>query len=295
MPRALVAVCILLTAWGAVLPVAQARQAADTTWVTYTARPGDTLFAISQRHDVALDSLRAWNGVTASDLKAGMTLRVGYERAQALDSTRVTLLDVVASYGLEDSLRVWQPGSSLWLGETSVQRTTAARPPRMHVVTAGETLFGLSRTYGVDPDRLRQVNSMSDTGLRIGQELRIPGSDGSVTASGLDVLPPVHEIVSTLAWPPSFEGQPLRSGERYDPSNWQAGHPEWPVGTVILLENPENGRMALARVADRTPGRELGVLDVSRSVFEALGLQLSESEAPTLRVRARILPWSVVP
>ncbi len=295
---------------------------ADTTWSMYTVRPGDTLFAISRRHDVAVDSLRAWNRVTAGDLKAGLELRVGYELTQptpgeagpaapmldaepapaapAPDSTHLTLFDVMASYGLVDSVHIWQPGSPAWLRETAVKRTTALRPPRVHVVTAGETLFGVSRTYGVDPDRLREVNKMTGTALRIGQELRIPGSDGSVTASGLDVLPPVHDIVSVLAWPSSFEGQPLRSGDTYDPANWLAGHAEWPIGTVLLLENPENRRMALARVADRTPGPELGILDVSHSVYEALGLRPDESEppgsgpAPAPRVRVRLLPWSVV-
>ncbi len=305
---------------------AGAAAAPDTTWTTYTVRPGDTLFAISRLHDVPVDTLRAWNAATARNLRAGTELRVGYELPDVApdpvdaarpvdveqldaDSTRLTLLDVVSSYGLADSLRAWQPDAAAWLAQTAVERTTAERPPRIHVVTAGETLFGVSRTYGVDSDRLREANNMTGTGLRIGQELRIPGSDGSVTASGLDVLPPVHEIVSVLAWPSSFDGQQLSSGGAYDPADWLAGHGEWPLGAVLLIENPANGRMAVARVADRTPGAELGILDVSRAVYEALGLECVADSDDTAasdrgtavdggtlascRVRVRLLPWSV--
>jgi len=263
--------------------------AADTTWSVYTVRPGDTLFSISRRHDAPMDSLRVWNGVSASDLRAGMELRVGYDlvapKEVASDSLHRALHDVISSYGLADSLYAWQRGSDAWLGETMVQRTTAERPPRVHIVTAGETLYGVSRTYGVDSERLREANNMSGTGLRTGQELRIPGSDGSVTASGMDVLPPVHEMASVLAWPPSFDGQPMQNGETYDPAGWYAGHPTWPIGAIVLFENPETGRMALAQVADRTPGAELGVVDVSAAVHEALGLGTAS------RVRVRLLPW----
>jgi LysM repeat protein len=51
--------------------------------------------------------------------------------------------------------------------------------PFVHIVQQGETLLGISFRYGVDLDALLLVNPGVDPGfLTIGQQLRIPGSDG---------------------------------------------------------------------------------------------------------------------
>lgn len=51
-------------------------------------------------------------------------------------------------------------------------------PPRVryHTVKKGDTLFGLSREYGVTLHSLRKTNKLKDYTIRIGQTLRIPAS-----------------------------------------------------------------------------------------------------------------------
>ena len=48
---------------------------------------------------------------------------------------------------------------------------------RQHVTARGETLSGIARQYRVSMDRIREVNNLSGTQLRVGQVLTIP-SDG---------------------------------------------------------------------------------------------------------------------
>lgn len=43
-----------------------------------------------------------------------------------------------------------------------------------HVVSSGDTLFGLSRKYGVSVDSIKQANGLSSDIIRTGQSLSIP-------------------------------------------------------------------------------------------------------------------------
>lgn len=49
---------------------------------------------------------------------------------------------------------------------------TKAKSPKIHVVKAGETLYHISRTYGLTVDQLKQLNQMGkDITIRPGQKL----------------------------------------------------------------------------------------------------------------------------
>lgn len=54
----------------------------------------------------------------------------------------------------------------------------APKPPppkaRYHTVTKGDTLFAISRRYGVSVSRIKSTNGLSSDLIRIGQTLRIP-------------------------------------------------------------------------------------------------------------------------
>lgn len=52
--------------------------------------------------------------------------------------------------------------------------TAAEAPGRTHTVAPGDSLWGVSRRYGVSMERLQEVNRLSDHRLRIGQVLIIP-------------------------------------------------------------------------------------------------------------------------
>ena len=49
----------------------------------------------------------------------------------------------------------------------------SAQTSETHVVKAGETLFRISRTYGIDIDELRRINGIQDNYITVGQTLRL--------------------------------------------------------------------------------------------------------------------------
>lgn len=69
-----------------------------------------------------------------------------------------------------------------------------------------------------------------------------------------------------------FHGRPTASGEIYDMEAPTAAHPTLPFGTIIRVENLDNGRSTELRVNDRGPFVERRILDVSRRGARELGM-----------------------
>lgn len=74
----------------------------------------------------------------------------------------------------------------------------AAAEPRVHVVAAGETLYGIARAYEVSVDAIIKANSLRDPSKLIaGTRLIIPGAsaDGASAAPGKPTAPSAIEYV----------------------------------------------------------------------------------------------------
>jgi hypothetical protein len=69
-----------------------------------------------------------------------------------------------------------------------------------------------------------------------------------------------------------FHGRRTASGEVYDMEAPTAAHPGLPFGTMIRVENLDNGRSTVLRVNDRGPFARGRILDVSRHGARELGM-----------------------
>lgn len=90
-----------------------------------------------------------------------------------------TWLGLARRYGLRSAeLAALNPNvdpERLRAGEVlRVPLARAADSRRTHTVVAGDSLWGISRRYGVSIDRLREVNRLDGDRVRIGQVLIIP-------------------------------------------------------------------------------------------------------------------------
>ncbi len=68
-----------------------------------------------------------------------------------------------------------------------------------------------------------------------------------------------------------FVGKKTASGALYDPEQYTAAHRTLPFGTLIEVENLENGKKVQLTVNDRGPFVDNRILDVSKKAAEELG------------------------
>jgi rare lipoprotein A len=87
---------------------------------------------------------------------------------------------------------------------------------------------------------------------------------------------------------PGFHGRLTANGEVFDMYAPTAAHVSLPLGSLVRLVNPRNGRSRLVRINDRGPIIEGRELDVSYEVAESLGF--TEQGLAQLRIELLEVP-----
>jgi rare lipoprotein A len=67
-------------------------------------------------------------------------------------------------------------------------------------------------------------------------------------------------------------GHRTASGERFNPSLMTAAHRTLPLGTMLRVTNPANGKSVVVRVNDRGPFHGNRILDLSKGAASQIGL-----------------------
>ncbi|MGV3505219.1 MAG: LysM peptidoglycan-binding domain-containing protein [Adhaeribacter sp.] len=100
-----------------------------------------------------------------------------------------------------------QTPASPVLQETAAAQPLPAQTPGIHLVAKGETLYGISRKYGITTQQLQQWNSLGDSPLSIGQSLKV-----------------VAPAVTSASTPLPAASQPLASATETGPAGGPATH-----------------------------------------------------------------------
>lgn len=105
--------------------------------LTHTVEPGQTFYSISKMYDVTVNDILYWNNLPQdAKLRSGQKLTI-------------------------------RP-----VGNTLSQQPKAEEFVN-HTVAQGETMFSISKKYGVKMDEIKEWNGLPDTGVKIGQQLKI--------------------------------------------------------------------------------------------------------------------------
>ncbi|WP_296703434.1 lytic transglycosylase domain-containing protein [Algoriphagus sp.] len=134
--------------------------------------PGETLWSISQKYGIKLSSLKSKNRIRKdSDLKAGMVLNLQEHRKRGED------IQVVKVNQAPPSKTVVASNSTPVQPKPQARNTSPdqqANDSVTHVVSKGETLFAISKKYGVTVNDLKSWNNIgSQNIISIGQKLVI--------------------------------------------------------------------------------------------------------------------------
>lgn len=121
----------------------------------YTVQAGDTLYAISRKSGVSVNQLLSLNGLSLNSvIRPGQSLSLG-------NNTKQTTNTVVS---------------------TPVSTTSVSKANGTYTVKAGDTLYGISRKFGMSLSQLISSNGISTSSIiRPGQTLRVVGGEASAT------------------------------------------------------------------------------------------------------------------
>ena len=83
---------------------------------------------------------------------------------------------------------------------------------------------------------------------------------------------PVGHLVKASWYGPGLVGRKTASGERYNPRALTAASTTLPIGSVIKVTNPQNGKSVKVRINDHGPFVPGRTLDLSRHAAETIGI-----------------------
>lgn len=82
-----------------------------------------------------------------------------------------------------------------------------------------------------------------------------------------------------------LQGRPTASGEMFDMNKMTAAHRDYPMNSLVLVKNVENGKKVMVKVNDRGPYVDGRVMDVSYAAARELGF----AEKGTTKVQLELI------
>ena len=176
------------------------------SWQTVNAKRGESIDNIAKRYGMTGSYLRATNGalkenrgkltaaatimvpITAqvNSINATFDQKVALKAAQPVPPNAPHIATHIAQVTAAPQSDVGQveiaaaitPSIVASAGEVSAPSSA----PRSHRVQRGETLFSISKRYGVAADQIKILNAMKNNSVQVGQTLSVNGASGTETA-----------------------------------------------------------------------------------------------------------------
>ncbi|MEY3647426.1 MAG: hypothetical protein RLZ13_308 [Bacteroidota bacterium] len=136
---------------------------------THVVEAGETLWSISQKYGIRLAALKSKNRIRKdADLRPGMVLNLKETRQRGTEIPMYSEPEPVTT-------STTQPATPAKVEQAPAQKVeTQTSSYSLHTVSAGETLFSISKRYGMSVEELKQLNSIGSQNLiTVGQKLRI--------------------------------------------------------------------------------------------------------------------------
>ena len=135
----------------------------------HTVQKGETLYGISRKYKVSVAEIQKWNNLAGAGIQTGQTLIVSSPEDK--DSSTKPAPKPVAN---PVTVPKPAPTTEKVRQVKTVEKASANATGKVtHKVQSGETLFAISRKYGVGVAEIKKLNKLTDTNLQIGQTLII--------------------------------------------------------------------------------------------------------------------------
>lgn len=163
-------------------------------FIVHKVDAGETLYAISKRYGVTIEQIVTQNPAADGGLEVDQILKVPYvprtvkpiaQGKKHVVAEKETLFSISRLYGVTvDDIKKWNnlTDNALSLGQelviksqTTVQAVNTDTSPRTakvtHTVAAKETMYSITRQYGITVEQLREWNGLQNDELKVGQTL----------------------------------------------------------------------------------------------------------------------------
>ena len=143
---------------------------------THIVRQGETLWSISQKYGIKLSSLKAKNRIRKDrDLKVGMVLNLQEHRKRGEDIPVVKINNPGPTRTVVTANTPAPTSHQQTVNNSTSNNSTASSSSKtIHTVSSGDTLFAISKKYGVTVNQLKSWNNIGTQNIiSIGQKLVI--------------------------------------------------------------------------------------------------------------------------
>ena len=284
-------------------------------FIVHKVDAGETLYAISRRYGVTVEQIVAQNPAADAGLEIEQILKVPYvpkttksaaQGRKHIVAEKETLFSISRLYGVTvDEIKKWNnlTDNALSLGqELVIKNSTAVATTNqlevksakvIHTVAAKETMYSITRQYGITVEQLREWNSLQTDELKIGQTLFVSqpaNTSQTVTTPMVTQTTPVvqqqtpviektttqttpTERTSSIAiTPPQEKTTSIKISESVNGTDevresglaeliegtegnrkYLALHRTAPSGTIIKIRNEMNNREVFVRVMGKLP------------------------------------------
>lgn len=264
-------------------------------YIMHKVEKGDGLYKISKQYGVPLKDIVEANPGSDQVIKLDHILLIPTGRDAELEEK------VVQDYF--EKTDITQPVEL----ETRPATTEVTTFAKFHTVQAGETLYGISKKYNTSVEMIQNLNNLTSTSLAEGQKLLV--QDGKASTTTVEVVEEENNVVRTrehrerveeLSETPvqtetstSSTGYSIKVEKLVEyniekveeqgtasvdieniPTNKNfAYHFNAPVGTVIMVTNPENTRSVFIKVTGNFERGEgsAEVIRLSKQSAEEIG------------------------
>lgn len=127
----------------------------------YNVKPGDTLIGIAKNFDIAVNDLKAANGMGNDTIRVGQVLNLPGAKSAAAE-----------------------PAPAPAVVPVTTKTTTSTKAPELatknYTVKSGDRLVFIAKKFGVTQEDLVALNKIKDPGkLQVGQTLKVPAKKGN--------------------------------------------------------------------------------------------------------------------
>jgi LysM repeat protein len=175
-------------------------------FVIHSVGEKETLYGISRRYGASIESILQYNPTADAGLEIGQILKVPYAPKTTMRAgdgqthtvaAKETMYSISKQYGVTiDEIKQWNnlTDNSLSIGQqliirrpsTSSSASTVSTTPNnvsktgVHTVVAKETMYSISRLYGISVQQLKDWNKLEGNDISIGQQLIVATHQGNV-------------------------------------------------------------------------------------------------------------------